>query len=420
MHSGYNRPVDNHQTSGLVRRDSYIEQIRPFLGQPLIKVLTGIRRSGKSTLLSLLAQDLIAAGTPASNVVELDFEVLSLGAVADASALQRYLDAKVSASGRTYLLLDEVQEVDGWEKSLAALFSARDVDIVITGSNARLLSSELATYIAGRYVAFEVWPLSFRESLDFAEAREGERPVDMRAAFAAYLRRGGFPVIHMANWNDAQSDRVVMDIYRSILLRDTVSRRQIRNTEMLQRVVRFVMDNVGNSFSANAIATFFKSQGRRVDPETVYNYLDALQEAYLVSRVPRLDLRGKELLRTEEKYFVGDHSLVNAVLGVQSGRIQGMLENVVWAEMRRRGYEVFVGRAADREIDFVGERAGERVYVQVAYLVPDAATLERELAPLRDLQDRFPAYLVSLDPLAGGRTDGVSHMALPDFLLAEW
>jgi predicted AAA+ superfamily ATPase len=332
-----------------------------------------------------------------------------------------HLLRETAGPGRHHVLIDEVQEAPGWEKAIPALMARRQVDVVVTGSNSRLLSSELATHIAGRYVAFEVWPLSFKEHIAFGQARAGGAAATSRdAAFDDYLRRGGFPVTHLGGLDPEQTDRMVYDIYSSILVRDTLTRRQIRNTEMLERVVRFVFDNVGNTFSANAIAKYFKSQRRPVDPETVYSYLDALQEAFLVARVPRYDLRGKEILKTQEKLYVGDHSLINAVLGPSPARVQGILENLVWAELRRRGYRVHVGKSGNQEIDFVADRRGERVYVQVAYLLGGSpATTEREQAPLRAVPDRHRAYVVSLDPVTLGSADGIEHVRIPDFLLRE-
>jgi predicted AAA+ superfamily ATPase len=408
------------------------------LGRPVIKVLTGVRRAGKSTLLALLREDLLARGVPADHVLYLDYEVLGLGPLAEAPAMLGHILAGTEAAGRHYLLVDEVQQAEGWERVIPAVMAQRDVDVVVTGSNSRMLSSELATFIAGRYVAFEVWPLSFREHLAFKEAEAPAGPPgpetaggggnrqkrwtasEMRTELEAYIRRGGFPVTRLGGLDEAQSDRLVTDIYRSVVLRDVVERGKARQPEMLERIVRFVLDNVGNTFSANALARYFKSQRRPVDPETVHSYLRLLEEAFLIGRAPRFDLRGKELLKTQEKYYAVDHSLIHAVLGFSTGRIQGVLENIVWAELRRRGYEVAVGKVGAQEIDFVADRGGERLFIQVAYLLgADPATLGRERAPLLAAAGKHPSYVVSLDPMAAGTADGIRHLQLGDFLLND-
>jgi predicted AAA+ superfamily ATPase len=403
----------------LVPRASYIEQIAPFIGQPFVKVITGVRRSGKSSLLGLIEAELRARGVPERQILRLDFEDLGIAHLATAAALHEHVEHTLPGGEPSYLLLDEIQEVAGWERAVNSLH-ARGVDIYLTGSNSRLLSSELATYIAGRYVAFEVWPLSFAEYGDFRAQISGWPDLTAAQQFDDYIERGGFPGLAALDLAVENATTALRDIYSSVLLRDTLQRHRLRQPELLQRVAAFVLDNIGNPFSANAIARFLKSQRRPADPETVHTYLAALEEAFLVARVPRYDLRGKELLRTSEKYYVADHALVPAVLGGSPTRLPGILENIVWAELRRRGYEVRVGKTGSQEVDFVAERAGERHYVQVAYLIAGSAqTWERETAPLLAIRDNHPKCVVSLDPHAGAGERGIGHFRAPDWLLGD-
>jgi predicted AAA+ superfamily ATPase len=406
----------------LIPRDRYVAAVRPFIDQPFIKVLTGIRRSGKSSLLLLLRAELIARGVPPERIIYLNLEALAFSALTTVDVLADDLADRIPAEGQVYLLVDEVQELEGWERLVNSLLAQHGgrVDIYITGSNSRLLSSELATYIAGRYVSFEVSTLSFAEHLAFVQARTGDRPTDLTGEFADYIRRGGFPAMHLGALDHSQVDQAVSDIFASVLLRDTLTRHRIRQPDMLDRVARFALDNVGSLLSAKRVADYFASQHRKVDPETIHSYLRFLEEAFLVGRVRRFDLRGRGQLAVNEKYYAGDHSLVHAVLGYSEGRIAGVLENIVWAELRRRGYEVHVGQTSEREVDFVAQRRDERLYIQVAYLL-DASpqTRQREFAPLQAIRDSHPKLVLSLDPLAGGIVDGIRHLSIPDFLLGD-
>jgi predicted AAA+ superfamily ATPase len=291
-----------------------------------------------------------------------------------------------------------------------------DADIYITGSNSKLLSSELATYIAGRYVSLDVMPLSFAEYITFRKTPEEMPLIEI---FQDYLRRGGFPRVVLDNNDYEQDYRTIYDIYTSILLLDTVKRHSIRDLELLNRVIRFVLDNVGNTFSAKKIADYFKSQQCRVHIETIYNYLDALEEAFIITRIPRYDIRGKEILKTNEKYFVGDHSLIYAIMGYHDHRIPGVLENIVMQELKRRSYTVYTGKLGTREIDFIGERRSEKVYIQVSYKLDSDTVIEREFAPLLDIRDAYPKYVLSLDSFWKDTVEGVKYKSLPEFLLLK-
>jgi predicted AAA+ superfamily ATPase len=317
--------------------------------------------------------------------------------------------------GSCYILLDEIQEVKGWEQAVNSLLLDERADIYITGSNSRLLSSELATYIAGRYMEFRIKPLSFSEFLQF---RAAYGTAAAGADLEAFIRRGGFPEIHTGIYTEEESYRIISDIYASAILRDTIERQKIRNVELLERIVKFVFDNVGNTFSAKSIADYFRNQFRRPDPETVYNYLNALEAAFIIKRVQRYDLKGKEILKTQEKYYAGDHALPFALTGYRDRLISGVLENIVLNELERRGYRVFTGRFGDVEIDFVGERREEKIYVQVAYTLDAEHTIEREFKSLLKIKDQYPKYVVSLDTFFREHYEGVRYMPLGEFLLS--
>lgn len=389
------------------------------MNRPFIKVIAGIRRCGKSVVLQLLAEELERRGITKEHIVYMNFESFEWMDIADAKALYLHIKDKVAKTdGKVYILLDEIQEVKDWEKAVNSFMVDWDVDVYVTGSNSRLLSSELSTYLAGRYISFHIMPLSFNEYLLFHGIASGDRE-KLHEEFQKYLRMGGFPAIHTGDYNYEAIYRLVYDIYSSVILRDTVQRHGIRNVELLERVVRFVFDNIGNRLNAKNIADYFKSQQRRVDINTVYNYLDALQGAFIIQRVPRYDIKGKELLQTNEKYFVSDLSLVYAVMGYKDRMIAGALENIVYWEMKRRGYDTFIGKQDNREVDFVGIRRDEKIYVQVTYRMESEATVEREFAPLLAIGDHYPKFVVSMDEVWQDNIEGVRHRHIADFLTDE-
>lgn len=403
----------------MIARELYMKQIRPFMNRPFVKVIAGIRRCGKSVVLQLIADELEHQGVAVERIVYMNFESFEWMDIADAKALYRYIKDRVEKTeGRVYILLDEIQEVKDWEKAVNSFLVDWDVDVYVTGSNSRLLSSELSTYLAGRYVSFHIMPLSFNEYLLF-HGIESENKENLREEFRKYLRMGGFPAVHTANYSYDAVYKLVYDIYSSVILRDTVQRHSIRNVELLERVVRFVFDNIGNRLNAKNIADYFKSQQRRVDINTVYNYLEALQGAFIIRRVPRYDIKGKDLLQTHEKYFVSDLSLIYAVMGYKDRMISGALENLVYWEMRRRGYDTYIGKQDTREVDFVGIRRDEKIYVQVTYRMESDATVEREFAPLLAISDHYPKYVVSMDDVWQDNIEGVRHWHIADFLTNE-
>jgi len=402
----------------LVDRPLYVQRIERYIDADVVKVLTGLRRSGKSRLLELVVKLLHNRGIPDGRIVYLNFDSLEWAHLTSAEALNTYLTSVLPAEGRVYVLLDEIQEVTGWERLVNSLMASRRADVYITGSNSRLLSGELATYIAGRYVTIEVWPLSFSEFLAFSEAYADRDISNTDQEFNRFLRNGGFPGIHTAALDDVEIASMVADIYHSTLVRDVLTRNAIRDTDMFARVAAFAIDNVGNPFSARRVADFMKSQSRTISHETVMSYLAALEEAFVISRVHRYDIRGRQLLATNEKHYAGDHGIVHALFGYSDQRLPGVLENIVWLELRRRGFDVKTGSMGSAEVDFVASRRNEVVYVQVATTIAGAAeTRAREYAPLQAIEDNYPKYVVTLDPTVGDYSNGIHHMRVPDFLL---
>jgi len=405
-------------TQNMILRTTYLEEIKPFIDKPQIKILTGIRRSGKSTVLGLLREELLANGVHEDQIVFINFESFAYADLLSAKALYRNIKEQIKESQKYYLLLDEIQEVEGWEKAVNSFIVDFDVDVYLTGSNSHLLSSELATYLAGRYVEFPVYTLSYKEFLEFRKAYFDEI-WDEERLFELYLRKGGFPVIHTADYADESAYKVVYDIYSSVILRDTVQRYKIRDVELLERVVKYAFDNIGNTFSGKNVADYFKSQQRKVDVNTVYNYMNALEGAFILYRVPRYDIKGKEILKTQEKFYVSDISIIYATMGYRDRMIGGVLENIVFLELIRRGYKVYVGKLDNIEIDFVAERKGQKVYVQVAYKLENEQTIKREFGNLLAIEDQYPKYVVTMDDFWKDEIEGIEHVFISEFLWRE-
>lgn len=403
----------------MIFRARYIEILRNFIDKPLIKVITGIRRSGKSTVLNLLKEELLQRGVKEQQIIAVNFESFAFSELTDNQKLYAYVQEKIQLTDRYYLILDEIQEVQAWEKAVNAFLVDFNVDVYLTGSNSHLLSSELATHVAGRYIQIPVYTLSYAEYLDFTKHYAPQKLIDKANSFQDYLIKGGFPVIHTTNYDEETAYRVVYDIYSSVILRDTVQRYKIRDLELLERIIKYAFDNVGNTFSGKNVADFFKNQQRKIDINTVYNYLNALEGAYILHRVSRYDIKGKEILKTQEKFYVGDVSLLYATMGFRSRMISGILENIVFLELKRRGFQVYIGKLDTKEIDFVAERQGEKIYVQVAYKLESEQTIEREFGTLLSIDDQYPKYVVTMDSLWKDSIEGVKHLYISDFLLTE-
>lgn len=402
----------------MIARITYLEEIKPFINKPQVKIITGIRRSGKSTVLRWLKERLLGEGVKSEQIISVNFESFAYSELLKAEKLYEYVKNKIKKDGKYYLLLDEIQEVERWEKVVNSFLVDFDVDVYLTGSNSHLLSSELATYLAGRYVEIPVFTLSYKEFLDFRN-NYFTKEQNKGNLFLHYLRKGGFPVIHTADYPEESVYKVVYDIYSSVILRDTVQRYKIRDVELLERVIKYAFDNIGNTFSGKNVADYFKSQQRKVDVNTVYNYLNALAGAFILYRVPRYDIKGKEILKTQEKFYVSDISIIYATMGNRDRMIAGILENIVFLELKRRGYKVYVGKSDQNEIDFVAERKGNKIYVQVAYKLDNEQTVNREFGNLLSVADQYPKYVVTMDEFWQDSIEGVKHLYITDFLLTD-
>lgn len=404
----------------MINRPSYLAQITPFINAPLIKVITGIRRSGKSTVLKLLQSQLLTQGIDKEQIIYINFESFAFNEFKNSQKLYAFVLEKITSENKYYLLLDEIQEVQDWEKAVNAFMVDINVDIYITGSNSHLLS-ELATYLAGRYLEIPIYTLSFKEFLDFkhAYAKESHQQ-NPKLLLGEYLQTGGFPIIHSNDYEQEIIYKIVQDIYASVILKDTVQRHKIRDIEMLERIVKYAFDNIGNTFSGKNVADYFKSQQRKVDLNTVYNYLNALVSAFILYRTERYDIKGKEILKTQEKFYLGDVSLLYAKMGFNANMIAGILENTVYLELKRRGYQVYIGKLNNQEIDFIAQKQNHKLYIQVAYKLESEQTIQREFSPLQAILDNYPKYVITMDEFWQGNLDGIIHWHIADFLLADW
>ena len=400
----------------MIERPLYVDKIMAYVDTPFVKILTGVRRCGKSTILKMIMERLkTERNIPEDRIISCRFDSMEYE---DMTAKQIYtlLKDQLYSTGRTYLFLDEVQEIKGWEKVVNSLASDFDVDLYITGSNSRMMSSEIATYLTGRYISFRIFTLSFGEYLMFKSkfANVGEP----KAELANYVRLGGFPATHLQAYSQDEIYTIVRDIYNSTIFSDIVKRNQVRKIDQLERVVKYTFNNVGNTFSAKSIADYLKAERRSLDNETVYSYLEKLEKAYLLHRCSRYDLQGKEILKTQEKFYLADVALRYSVLGYNADSVASSLENIVYLELCRRGYTVNVGKTGDSEIDFVAVRQNEKIYVQVTQEINSEKTEKREYSRLLEIPDNYPKFVLTTDEFAGGNYEGIKTMHIADFLLS--
>lgn len=400
----------------MIERPLYVDKIMAYVDTSFVKILTGVRRCGKSTILKMIMERLkTERNIPEDRIISCRFDSMEYE---DMTAKQIYtlLKDQLSSTGRTYLFLDEVQEIKGWEKVVNSLASDFDVDLYITGSNSRMMSSEIATYLTGRYISFRIFTLSFGEYLMFKSkfANVGEP----KAELANYVRLGGFPATHLQAYSQDEIYTIVRDIYNSTIFSDIVKRNQVRKIDQLERVVKYTFNNVGNTFSAKSIADYLKAERRSLDNETVYSYLEKLEKAYLLHRCSRYDLQGKEILKTQEKFYLADVALRYSVLGYNADSVASSLENIVYLELCRRGYTVNVGKTGDSEIDFVAARQNEKIYVQVTQEINSEKTEKREYSRLLEIPDNYPKFVLTTDEFAGGNYEGIKTMHIADFLLS--
>lgn len=401
----------------MIKRELYMKRIRPFIGSDLIKVMTGIRRCGKSVMLELIKQELIESGVNPIQFISINFEDLSYSHLQTAKSLHDEITCRAKdIDGKVYLFFDEIQEVKDWEKCINSFRVSLDCDIYITGSNAKLLSGELATYLGGRYVEFVIYPFSFGEFIELY--RPINPDVSIQQCFQKYLITGGMPYLANIRYADEPSKQYLHDLFNSVQLKDIVKRNKIRDVDLLERIIAYVIANVGTTFSARSLTKFLKSEQRTVAPETILNYIKYCCDAYLFYQVKRVDLQGKQILSTNKKYYIADHGIREAVFGGNMRDINLILENIVYLELLRRGYKVTVGKTGEKEIDFVCDKRGDKLYVQVTYLLASEDTIKCEFDAYDTIRDNFPKYVVSLDEFDMSR-NGIKHQNIRDFLLAE-
>ena len=397
----------------MIIRPQYMEWLKPYRDVPLVKILSGIRRCGKSTILEMLRNDLMNNGIAADHIINMRYTSEHFDDGMTDRDMYKGIQEQMADDSRYYLLLDEVQEIDGWEKAVNSLLEDTNADIYVTGSNSKLMSSEISTYLTGRYISIPVYTLSFSEYLEFKK----QSGFSSRELLNEYIRMGGFPIVALGSFDERSAYQIVEGIYNSVITSDITKRHNIANFDLFHRVVRYIVENVGKTFSANAIVKFLKNEGRSLSVEAVYNYLNWLEKAFVIYRCQRYDLQGKSVLKTQEKFYLADSSLKYCIMGFNPKSIAAMLENIVYFELRRKGYHVYIGKNETKEIDFVAIRRDERIYVQVCRRLPEES--DREIANLLKIKDHYPKYVVTLDELAAGNINGVKIVYLADFLLSN-
>ncbi len=397
----------------MIIRPQYMEWLKTYRDVPLVKILSGIRRCGKSTILEMLRNDLMNNGIAADHIINMRYTSEHFDDGMTDRDMYKGIQEQMTDDSRYYLLLDEVQEIDGWEKAVNSLLEDTNADIYVTGSNSKLMSSEISTYLTGRYISIPVYTLSFSEYLEFKK----QSGFSSRELLNEYIRMGGFPIVALGSFDERSAYQIVEGIYNSVITSDITKRHNIANFDLFHRVVRYIVENVGKTFSANAIVKFLKSEGRSLSVEAVYNYLNWLEKAFVIYRCQRYDLQGKSVLKTQEKFYLADSSLKYCIMGFNPKSIAAMLENIVYFELRRKGYHVYIGKNETKEIDFVAIRRDERIYVQVCLRLPEES--DREIANLLKIKDHYPKYVVTLDELVAGNINGVKIVYLADFLLSN-
>ena len=400
----------------MIYRKTYMDKIIPFIDTPFVKILTGVRRCGKSTVMEMIKEELLQRGISKENIISYRFDSLENEEIDTASKLYKEIKRQVRKDEKMYIFLDEIQEVKDWEKAANSFLSDFGADVYVTGSNSRMMSSEISTYLKGRYVSFRIYPLSFSEYLEFRKTYADWN--DIYSEFARYIRFGGFPALQLQEYSLDSAYTVVRDIYNSTIFTDIVKRSQIRKIDQLELIVKYTFSNTGQTFSALSLSKYLKSQNRSMDPETVYNYLSKLESAYILHRCSRFDIRGKEILKTQEKFYLADPAFRFAVLGFNEDDVASTLENIVFLELRHRGYDVYVGKLDQNEIDFVAVRQNEKLYIQIAQEISSEKTKEREYGNLLSIADNYPKYVLRTDILTGGNHEGIKTMHVADFLLS--
>lgn len=398
----------------MIIRPDYLEKMKPFIDVKLVKILSGIRRCGKSTILEMLKKELLSRGINESHIIQKNYSNEDFGKSFSSKEMYEELKSSIVDNQRYYFLLDELQEIDGWEKVINTLLESYNSDIYVTGSNSKLMSSEISSYLTGRYVTIPVYTLSFKEYLLF----KNNLNKTMKENLIDYIRYGGFPLIASGSFNEETSYGIIEDIYNSVVIKDIVHKHSITNVDLFNRVVRFLIENIGKTFSANSIVNFLKNENRTISVEAIYNYIEYLEKAFVIYRCKRYDLQGKNILKTQEKFYLADQSIKYALFGFNPTSIASMLENLVFLELKRKGYNVFIGKLLNKEIDFVALHRDERIYIQVCKELPKES--DREISNLLEIKDNYPKIIVTLDDFANYNINGIKIMHLADFLLNEY
>lgn len=397
----------------MILRPDYIEAVKPFMDAPLVKILTGVRRCGKSTIFEMIRQELLERGIPEDHIVMKKYTEMDIPDTITAKQMYDELVSRVEDDKRYYFLLDEIQEIKGWEKAVNSLLEGMNADIYVTGSNSKLMSSEISTYLTGRYISIPVFTLSFREYLEFK--KESTQSYDK--LLEEYIKFGGFPIIALGEYEQQSAYQIVDGIYHTVVSRDIVKRHRINKQDLFDRVVKYVIENMGKTFSASSISNFLKSENRKVSIESIYNYLRWLEQAFIIFPCERYDMQGKSILKTQEKYYLADVSFRYALFGYNRKMLDGVMENIVYLELCRRGYDVYVGKNNTKEIDFIAIHKDEKIYVQVCVQIPENSN--REVGNLMEIRDHYPKYVVTLNEMDVGIENGIRIVHLRDFLLAK-
>ncbi len=397
----------------MIIRPNYLEKIKPFIDVKLVKILAGIRRCGKSTILEMLKQELLSHGIDENHIITRKYSNKDYDISFTSKKMYEELKSLIIDNNKYYFLLGELQEINGWEKVINTLLENYNTDIYVTGSNSRLMSSEISTYLTGRYITIPVYTLSFKEYLAFKNNTNKSN----KELLQDYIRYGGFPLVASSNFDEKSTYSIVEDIYNSVVIKDIVNRHSITNIDLFNRVVRFIVENVGKTFSANAIVNFLKSERRTISVEAIYNYLEWLEKAFVIYRCKRYDLQGKSILKTQEKFYLADQSIKYSLYGFNPTSIASTIENIVFFELKRRGFDVYIGKNADKEIDFVATSRNDKIYIQVCKELPKES--DREIENLMEIKDNYPKLVVTLDDYACGNINGIKIVHLIDFLLNE-
>lgn len=392
----------------MIKRTEYLEKLKKVRDMQIIKVITGVRRCGKSTLLSQFRDFLIESDIMKEQIIFINFEDLKFEHLKDYKALYQYIEERLVPDKKNYIFIDEIQEVENFQRAVDSLFIKKNTDIYITGSNAMMLSGELATLLSGRYIEISIWPLSFSEYLRLDETK------NIKQAWNKYFENGGFPYAVQINDDNIRKDYLA-GIYNTVLLKDIVVRNKVQDVTLLESVIKFLFENVGNIVSPKKIADTLVSYGRKTTSSTVENYIEALKSSFILYKAGRYDIKGKQYLKSLEKYYIVDVGLRKLLINKKHSDIGHVLENIVYLELIRRGYTVYVGKIGDLEIDFIAERNNEKTYYQVSATILDENTFKREITPLKKIKDNFQKYIISMDEINLSE-DGIKHINILDFL----